>query len=115
MERLMEKLPLLGIIAVLILVLVVVELLARKRERQPVYTERARLVEKKISVEQIGGRYQTENRHIDELIFETERGELVRVRAAWAASQPISVGDTGMLTWQGEKLEHFAKEDAPCV
>ena len=110
MERLMEKLPLLGIIVLLILVLVIVELQARKRERQPVYRERATLVKKNISVEQIGGRYQTENRHIDELIFETVSGETVTVRTAWSSSRPISVGDRGTLTWQGEKLVQFEKD-----
>ena len=111
MERLIEKLPLLGIIALLGLILVVVELLARKRERQPMYTERARLVKKNISVEQIGGRYQSGNRHIDELIFETESGEIVKVRTAWSASQKIPVEAEGRLTWQGDRLCSFEQEE----
>ena len=110
MERLMEKLPLLGIIAVLLLVLLIVELRARKRESQPAYQDRATLVKKNISVEQIGGRYQTENRHIDELIFETVSGETVTVRTAWSTSQSISVGDRGTLIWQGDRLVQFEKD-----
>ena len=113
MERLMEKWPLLVVIAGLLLILVIVELRAKKRERQPEYTARATLVKKNLSVEQIGGRYDTGNRHIDELIFETETGELVKVRAAWSASQPISVGDEGVLTWQGERLCGFEQEAEP--
>jgi len=111
MERLMEKLPLLVIIAALILILVIVQLRANKRNRQPEYTEKAKLVKKNLSVEQIGGRYITENRHIDELIFETVSGEVVKVRAARFASQQISVDAEGILTWQGDRLCGFEQEE----
>ena len=111
MDRLMEKLPLLGIIAVFLLILVFVQLRANKRNRQPEYTEKAKLVKKNLSVEQIGGRYITENRHIDELIFETVSGEVVKVRAARFASQQISVDAEGILTWQGDRLCGFEQEE----
>ena len=110
MERLLGKLPLLGIIAVLLLILVFVQLRAKKRERQPEYTEKAKLVKKNLNVEQIGGRYITENRQIDELIFETESGEVVKVRAARFASQQIPVDAEGTLTWQGDRLCGFEQE-----
>ena len=113
MERLMEKLPLLVILAALILILVIVQLRANKRNRQPEYTEKAKLVKKNLSVEQIGGRYITENRHIDELIFETESGEVVKVRAARFASEKIPVAAEGILTWQGVRLCGFEQEERP--
>ena len=103
----METLPLFGILAVLVLILIIMVLRSTRRNRAPVYTERAKLVQKKISVEQIGGRYQTENRHIDELIFETESGRIVVLRVAWAASRTISENDEGILTWQGDRFENF--------
>ena len=111
MERLLEKLPLLGIIAVFLLILVFVQLRANMRDRQPEYTEKAKLVKKNLSVEQIGGRYITENRHIDELIFETVSGEVVKVRAARFASQQISVDAEGILSWQGDRLCGFEQEE----
>ena len=113
MDRLMEKLPLLGIIAFLLLSLVFIQLRANKRDRQPEYTEKARLIKKNLGVDQIGGRYITENRHIDELIFETESGEVVKVRAARFASEKIPVAAEGILTWQGDRLCGFEQEERP--
>ena len=83
----------------LALILVVVEIRSVRRDRAPVYTECAKLIRKKISVEQIGARYGTENRHIDELIFETESGRIVILRVARFASRKISENDEGVLTW----------------
>ena len=103
----MDNLPLVCIFLILGLWLLVTEIRAQRRERLPVYTERATLVEKHIAVEQLGGRYQTENRHIDELVFETETGEVVKVRTAWSTSCQIAVGAEGMLTWQGDRLGNF--------
>ena len=44
MERLMEKWPILVILALLALILVVVEIRSVRRDRAPVYAERARVV-----------------------------------------------------------------------
>lgn len=115
MDRLLEKLPLLIILLILFLWLLVTEWKARKRERLPEYTERARLVKTTIGVEQIGGRYQTENRHIDELVFETQTGEIVKVRAAWSTSLPIKEGAEGTLTWQGDRLVRFEQDEENAI
>ncbi|MBO5023774.1 MAG: hypothetical protein J6D11_05655 [Clostridia bacterium] len=63
---------------------------------QPILTEKARLIEKAPSQS-----FETK------VLFETERGERVRLRAK--VPNNLVIGDEGMLTWQGGKIIKFER------
>jgi hypothetical protein len=80
-----------------------------KNENSPIQTVSATIVDMRRKTRHHGSGNHHHHRHTYHVTFESDTGERIEFRVIWTTYRELSVGDRGVLTYQGTRYKGFER------